>query len=227
SSSIGAGLGAQTENDGRFYIALKPFDQRHATAQQIIARLRPKLAKVEGAQLFLQAAQDIRVGGRLAKTQYQYTLQDADTAELYSWAPKVLDKLRTLPMLRDLGTDQQMSGPTATLTIDRDAAARFGIQPAVIDAILYDAFGQREITQYFSQVNSYHLILEVPPDMQGNLATLGKLYVKSASGQSVPLSTFVKVDAKKVAPLAVNHQGQFPAVTLSFNLAPGAALGDA
>ena len=161
SSSIGAGLGAQTENNGRFFIALKPFSERHATAQQIIARLRPKLAKVEGAKLYLQAAQDIRVGGRLSKTQYQYTLQDADTAELYGWAPKVLAKLGQLPELRDVGTDQQMAGPTATLTIDRDAAARFGIQPAVIDATLYDAFGQRQVTQYFSQVNSYHLILEV------------------------------------------------------------------
>ncbi len=227
SSSIGAGLGAQTENDGRFYISLKPFDQRQATAQQIISRLRQKLVKVEGANLYLQAAQDIRVGGRLSKTQYQYTLQDADTGELYAWAPKVLAKLQHVPELRDLGTDQQMSGPTATLTIDRDAAARFGIQPAVIDATLYDAFGQREITQYFSQVNSYHLILEVRPDMQGTLDTLNKLYVKSASGQAVPLSTFVKIDTAKVAPLAVNHQGQFPAVTLSFNLAEGASLGDA
>ncbi len=227
SSTIGAGLGGQTENDGRVFIALKPFDERHATAQQIIARLRPKLAKVPGAQLYLQAGQDIRVGGRLSKTQYQYTLQDADAEELYAWAPKVLEKLRSLPMLRDLATDEQMSGPTATLTIDRDAAARFGIQPAVIDQTLYDAFGQEQITQYFSQVNSYHLILEVPPAMQGDLATLNKLYVKSASGQAVPLSTFVKVSTGQVSPLAVNHQGQFPAVTLSFNLAPGAALGDA
>ena len=227
SSSIGAGLGAQTENDGRLFIALKPFNERHASAQQIIARLRPQLAKVEGANLYLQAAQDIRVGGRLSKTQYQYTLQDADTTELYGWAPKVLTKLKMLPELRDLGTDQQMSGPTATLTIDRDAASRFGIEPAVIDATLYDAFGQRQITQYFSQVNSYHLIMEVPPDMQGDLATLKKLYVKAANGQAVPLSTFVKIGTQQVAPLAVNHQGQFPAVTLSFNLAPGAALGDA
>ncbi len=227
SSTIGAGLGGQTENDGRVFIALKSFDDRKLTAQQIIVRLRPLLAKVPGAQLYLQAGQDIRVGGRLSKTQYQYTLQDADAKELYDWAPKVLDKLRSIPILRDLATDEQMSGPTATLTIDRDAAARFGIQPAVIDQTLYDAFGQEQVTQYFSQVNSYHLILEVPSDMQGELATIKKLYVKSASGQAVPLSTFVKLGSTAVSPLAVNHQGQFPAVTLSFNLAEGASLGDA
>ena len=227
SSTIGAGLGGQTENNGRIFIALKPFDQRTHSAQQIIAELRPKFAAVQGARLFLLAGQDIRVGGRLSKTQYQFTLQDADAEELYGWAPKVLEKLRPLPLLRDLATDEQMSGPTAMLTIDRDAASRFGIAPAVIDQTLYDAFGQEQVTQYFSQVNSYHLIMEVPPDMQGDLATLKKLYVKAANGQAVPLSTFVKIGTQQVAPLAVNHQGQFPAVTLSFNLAPGAALGDA
>jgi multidrug efflux pump subunit AcrB len=225
SSSIGAGLGGQTENNGKFFIALKPFDQRHSTAQQILARLRPKLANVMGAQLFLQAGQDIRVGGRLARTQYQYTLQDADAAELYAWAPKVLERLRKIPYLRDLATDEQMAGATAQLTIDRDAASRFGVTPAVIDQTLYDAFGQEQITQYFSQVNSYHLILEVMPSQIGTMATLEKLYVKSSGGQAVPLSTFVKVDTTHVTPLAVNHQGQFPAVTLSFNLAAGAALG--
>ena len=227
SSTIGAGVAGQTGNNGRFFIALKPFGERHATAQEIIARLRPKLAKVEGAQLFLQAAQDIRVGGRPSKTQYQYTLQDADVHELYAWAPKVLAKLRTLPMLRDLATDQQNGGTTATLTIDRDAAARFGIQPQVIDDTLYDALGQRQVTQYFTQVNTYKVILEVLPEMQGDLSVLDKLYVKSSTGQAVPLSTFVKVDSNTVAPLSISHQSQFPAVTLSFNLAQGAALGDA
>jgi hydrophobe/amphiphile efflux-1 (HAE1) family protein len=227
SAGIGSGLGGQTSNNGRMFIALKPFAERHASAQQIIARLRPKLAKVEGAQLFLQAAQDIRVGGRLSKTQYQYTLQDADLGELYQWAPKVLDRLKAVPELRDVATDQQMGGTTATLTIDRDAAARFGIQPQVIDDTLYDAFGQRQIAQYFTQVNSYHLILEVPPEMQGDLRTLDKLYIRSSSGQAVPLSTFVKLDTRKVAPLSISHQSQFPAVTISFNLAPGTALGQA
>ena len=133
----------------------------------------------------------MRVGARLAKTEFQYTLQDADLDELYRWAPKILDKLQQLPMLRDVTTDQQSGGTTATLVIDRDAAARFGIQPQVIDDTLYDAFGQRQITQYFSQVNSYHLILEVPPDMAGDPATLDKLYVHSSTGQAVPLSSFV------------------------------------
>ncbi len=227
SSTIGSGVGGQTGNNGRFFIALKPFNQRTATADQVIARLRPKLAKVEGAQLFLQASQDIRVGGRASKTQYQYTLQDADANELYAWAPKVLAKLRTLPMLRDLATDQQDGGTTATLRIDRDAASRFGIQPQVIDDTLYDALGQRPVTQYFTQVNTYSVILEVLPHLQHDLSVLSKLYVKSSTGQAVPLSTFVSVDPSTVAPLSINHQSQFPAVTLSFNLAQGAALGDA
>ena len=227
SATIGSGSGGQTGNNGRIYITLKPFAERQLTADQIIARLRPKLAKVMGANLYLQASQDITVGGRLAKTQYQYTLQDADLSELFAWAPKILAKMKELPQLRDVATDQQMSGTTTTLTIDRDQASRFGIQPAAIDATLYDAFGQNQITQYFTQLNSYHLILEVPPSMQGDMATLDKLYVKSATGQAVPLSTFVKVDTKPVAPLGISHQSQFPAVTLSFNLAPGVALGDA
>ncbi len=227
SSSIGAGLGGQTGNNGRIYINLKPWDERHSDATQIIARLREKSRAVEGAQLFMQAAQDINIGGRLSRTQYQYTLQDADLGELYQWAPKVLDKLRSLPTLRDLATDQQMAGTTATLTIDRDAASRFGITPQQIDDTLYDAFGQRQITQYFSQINSYHLILEVLPALQGQADTLNKLYVKSSGGQAVPLNTFVKIDTAPVVPLSLSHQSQFPAVTLSFNLAQGAALGDA
>ena len=226
-SSVGAGLGGQTENNGRFYINLKPFDERHSTAQQVIARLRPKLQAVTGAALYLQAAQDIRVGGRLSKTLYQFTLQDADADELYAWAPKVLQRLQHLPMLRDVATDQQMGGASASVTIDRDRAMSFGIQPQAIDDTLYDAFGQRQITQYFTQVNSYHLILEVPPDQQGTLATLDKLYIRGGNGQAVPLSTFVHLDSNKVVPLSISHQSQFPAVTLSFNLAQGAALGQA
>ncbi|MBV9813957.1 MAG: efflux RND transporter permease subunit, partial [Acetobacteraceae bacterium] len=227
SMSVGPGAGGQTENNGRFFISLKPHDERTASAQQIIARLRPKLAEVTGAQLFLQAGQDIRVGGRISKTQYQYTLEDADLGALFTWAPKVLDALRKLPELRDVTSDQQVGGASAVLTIDRDAASRFGILPSTIDATLYDAFGQNQITQYFTQVNSYHLILEVPPAMQGDLATLDKLYVKSASGQPVPLSTFVKVDTGRSAPLSISHQSQFPAITISFNLASGTALGQA
>jgi HAE1 family hydrophobic/amphiphilic exporter-1 len=227
SSSIGAGLGGQTGNNGRIYISLKPWAERNSTISQIITRLRQKTRSVEGAELFMQPAQDIRVGGRASRTLYQYTLQDANLDELYQWAPKVMAALRSLGPIRDLATDQQMAGTTATLTIDRDRASRFGITPQQIDDTLYDAFGQRQITQYFSQVNSYHLILEVPPAMQGDIATLNKLYVRSSTGQAVPLSTFVKTDTSKVVPLSLSHQSQFPAVTLSFNLAPGAALGDA
>ncbi len=227
-ATVGAGIGGQTENNGRIYIALKPWDERvGGTAQDFINRIRPKLQKVTGGALFLQAAQDIRVGGRLTKTEFQYTLQDADLAELYQWSPKILDKLQSLPMLRDVTTDQQMAGMTATLTIDRDQAARFGVQPQVIDDTLYDAFGQRQITQYFSQVNSYHLILEVMPDQLAAVDTLNKLYVKSSTGQAVPLSTFVKWTTAPVQPLSISHQSQFPAVTISFNLAAGAALGQA
>ncbi len=227
SSSIGAGLGGQTGNNGRIWANLKPFEERDVTAQQVIARLRPQLAQIEGMNVYFQAAQDINIGGRLAKTQYQYTLQDADLAELYDWSPRVLAKLRGLPMLRDLATDQQVAGTTATLTIDRDRAARFGIQPQLIDDTLYDAFGQRQVAQYSTQLNSYKVILEVPPDIQGDIATLNKLYVRPRDGSAVPLSTFVTIDTKRVAPLAISHQSQFPAVTISFNLAPGAALGQA
>jgi hydrophobe/amphiphile efflux-1 (HAE1) family protein len=226
SSSIGAAPGTPA-NNGRIFIALKPFDQRHSTAQQIIARLRGKLAKVPGFQVRMQAGQDINVGGRLAKAQYQYTLQDSDINELYHWAPIILAQMRKLPMLRDLGSDQQMAGITATLDIDRDRAASLGVQIQQIDDTLYDAFGQRQITQYFTQVNSYHLILEVLPELKGKLSTLDKLYVRSSSGATVPLSALVKLSTRPVVPLSINHQSQFPAVTISFNLGEGVALGDA
>ena len=227
SSSIGAGLGGQTGNNGRLWITLKPFDQRDVTVQQVIARLRPQVAQIEGMNVFFQPAQDINVGGRLARTQYQYTLQGADLGELYEWAPKVLATLRGLPMLRDVATDQQVAGTTATLTIDRSRAARFGIQPQAIDDTLYDAFGQRQIAQFFTQLNSYKVVLEVPPDLQGETATLNRLYVRSSTGTAVPLSTFVTLDTRPVVPLAISHQSQFPSVTVSFNLAPGVALGQA
>ena len=227
-SSIGAGIAGQTGNTGRMFIALKPWHERSGgSAQNFIARIRSQAAKLEGVALYMQAAQDIRVGGRLSRTQYEYTLQSADLAELYEWSPKILAKLQAMPILRDVATDQQVAGTTATIVIDRDQAARFGIQPQVINDTLYDAFGQRQITQYFSQVNTHRLILEVLPELQNDLATLDKLYVKSSTGQAVPLSTFVKLDTRPVAPLSISHQSQFPAVTLSFNLAPGVALGQA
>jgi hydrophobe/amphiphile efflux-1 (HAE1) family protein len=227
-SSVGAGVGGQTGNNGRVYIALKPWDQRTGgSAQQYIGRLRPKFAAVSGGAAFLQAAQDIRVGGRLTKTEFQYTLQDADFDELFSWGPKVLARLQTLPMLRDVTTDQQTGGTTVSLVIDRDQAARFGVQPQVIDNTIYDAFGQNQITQYFSQVNSYHLILEVTPGAAADVDTLNKLYVHSSTGQTVQLSSFAKWSTAPVRPLSISHQSQFPAVTISFNMAQGAALGQA
>jgi HAE1 family hydrophobic/amphiphilic exporter-1 len=227
-SVVGAAAGSQTLNNGRVFITLKPRDQRGYSADQLIARWRPQLAKVQGAALFLQAAQDITIGARAARTQYQYTLQDPDLDELNAWAPKMLAKMKTLPQLTDVATDQQASAGTVTLTIDRDQAARFGIQPQLIDDTLYDAFGQRQVTQYFTQLSSYYVIEEVPPDMQGAPATLNKIYLKSpTTGQEVPLSTFVKYTTRPIAFLSINHQGQFPAVTLSFNLAPGTALGQA
>jgi hydrophobe/amphiphile efflux-1 (HAE1) family protein len=227
-ATVGAGVGGQTGNNGRIYIALKPWDERvGGSAQQYIARLRPKFNAVAGGAAFLQAAQDIRVGGRLTKTEFQYTLQDADFDELFSWSPKVLSKLQTLPMLRDVTSDQQSGGTTVTLTIDRDKAARFGVQPQVIDDTIYDAFGQRQITQYFSQVNSYHLILEVMPGQASDVDTLNKLYVHSTTGQTVPINAFAKWSTAPVQPLSISHQSQFPAVTISFNLAQGVALGQA
>jgi hydrophobe/amphiphile efflux-1 (HAE1) family protein len=227
-ATVGAGVGGQTGNNGRIYIALKPWHERTGgTVQQYIARLRPKFAEVSGGMAFLQAAQDIRVGGRLTKTEFQYTLQDSDFDELAAWAPKVLAKLQGLPMLRDVTSDQQSGGTTVTLVIDRDAAARFGVQPQVIDDTIYDAFGQRQITQYFSQVNSYHLILEVMPGAASDVDTLRNLYVRAATGQIVPVSAFAKWTTMPVQPLSISHQSQFPAVTISFNLASGVALGQA
>ena len=215
-------------NNGRMFITLKPRDHRDAAADAIIARLRPKLEQVQGAKLYLQAAQDVRMGGRSTRTQYQYTLQDADLAELNEWSPKVLAKLQSLPQLRDVATDQQMSGTTLQMTIDRDQASRFGIQPQLIDDTLYDAFGQRQITQYFTQVNSYRVILEVTPELQGDIGTLNRLYLRTpATGQLVPLSTFVHWTTAPVRPLSISHQGQFAATTISFNIAQGTALGDA
>ncbi|CAH1648056.1 MULTISPECIES: multidrug efflux RND transporter permease subunit [unclassified Chelatococcus] len=226
-SVLGAG-GANTTNNGRFFIALKPRDERDASAAQVINRLRPKLGDVAGAAVFLQPAQDITVGGRVSRALYQYTLTDVDLAELDTWAPKLLARLRQLPELTDVSSDQQGNAPQLRVIIDRDRAARFGIQPALIDATLNDAFGQQKVTQYFTQLNSYSVILEAKPDLLGHIATLDQIYVKSpASGQAIPLSTFVTLDAKGVGPLSVSHQAQFPAVTLSFNLKPGVSLGDA
>jgi hydrophobic/amphiphilic exporter-1 (mainly G- bacteria), HAE1 family len=183
---------------------------------------------MQGAKLFLQAAQDVRVGGRASRTQFQYTLQDPDIAELNEWAPKVLAKLKTLPELRDVATDQQTEGTTLTLTINRDQAARYGLTPQTIDDTLYDAFGQREIAQYFTQLASYYVIMEVLPSLQGNPTTLDQIFLRSpTTGGEVPLSAFAKWTTTPIAPLSISHQGQFPAITVSFNLAQGTALGQA
>jgi HAE1 family hydrophobic/amphiphilic exporter-1 len=228
SVAMAVGGSGRAGNNGNMFITLKPRDERDASAQQIIARLRPKLDKVEGARLYMQAAQDIRLGGRPTRTQFEFTLQDANLGELNEWAPKVLDKMKTLPQLRDVATDQQTNGTTVQLSINRDTASRYGISPQLIDDTLYDAFGQRQVAQYFTQLNSYHVILEILPELQGNLDTLNKIYVKSpTTGDQVPLSTFAKWSSVPVRPLSISHQGQFPAITISFNLAQGVALGQA
>jgi hydrophobe/amphiphile efflux-1 (HAE1) family protein len=225
---VGVTGGSQSNNNGRFWINLKPRDDRDASAGQIINRLRPQLAKVPGIVTYLQAQQDVNMGGRPARSQFQYTLQDANLDELGAWAPRMLGALRSLPQLRDVGTDQQSNAPTAVLTIDRDTAGRFGIQPQVIDDTLYDAFGQRWVTQYFTQLNQYHVVMEIDPKLQADPSALDRLYIHSpTTGQPVPLSLLVKANTAKTNYLTINHQGQFPAVTISFNLAPGVALGDA
>jgi hydrophobe/amphiphile efflux-1 (HAE1) family protein len=225
-SFFGSGSG-NTLNTARFFIGLKRHDERHATASQVIARLRPQIARLEGVNLFLQPAQDITVGGRLARGQYQYTLQDPSLTELNTWAPRMLEKFKTLPQLADVSTDQQSNAPLLSISINRDAAARFGIQPQVIDDTLNDAFGQRQVAQYFTQTDSYFVVLEVLPELQRDMKTLQQIYLKAADGQPVPLATLVNVDTTKTGPLSVSHQSQFPAVTLSFNLPPGVALGQA
>jgi hydrophobe/amphiphile efflux-1 (HAE1) family protein len=227
-SQVGAGTAGQQGNDGRFYINLKPWDQRpNDGIMKVIARLAQKARALTGVALYMQPAQDINIGGRLARTMYQYTLQDPDSQELNHYAPEVLARVRKLPMVRDVATDQQIAGTTLSLKIDREAAQRLGIEPGQIDNVLYDAFGQREVQQYFTQLNSYWVILEVPPALEGRVSTLDMLYVRGSNGTTVPLSAVVKPSTAPVTPLAVNHQSQFPSVTISFNLAEGASLGEA
>ena len=224
-SSIG-GFGASTGNSGNLFIALKDLPARRSTADEVIARLRPKLAQVQGISLFLQAVQDVRVGGRGARTQYQYTLQDANLAELDSWVPRISAALRKLPELKDVNSDQQNAGLQLSVEIDRDTAARFGITAAAIDNTLYDAFGQRQVATFYTQVNQYRVVLEVAPWVGADPSALNRIYVPAADGQQVPLSLLVKLSETAV-PLSVSHQGQFPATTIAFNLAPGVALGAA
>jgi hydrophobe/amphiphile efflux-1 (HAE1) family protein len=225
---LGTGTGNTSQNSGRMFITLKPRDERDVDVFQVIQRLRPKLAQVQGIRVFLQGAQDVSVGGRISRTQFQYTIQDASLDELNAWSPRILEKLQSLPELRDVATDQQVAGTTLQLKIDRDQAARFGIQPQLIDDTLYDAFGQRQVTQYFTQINTYDVVEELTPALQGDPATIDKIYIRSpTTGQMVPISAFAKWSTAPVAALSISHQGQFPAVTISFNLAPGVALGQA
>ena len=221
--AMAIGGSGRAGNNGSMFITLKPRDERKAPARSRSSPgCGPQLDKVEGARLFMQAAQDVRLGGRPTRTQFEFTLQDANLAELNEWAPKILAKMQTLPELRDVATDQQTNGTTLELKINRDTASRYGIQPQLIDDTLYDAFGQRQVTQYFTQLNSYHVILEVLPELQGSLDTLNKIYVKSpTTGDQVPLSAFATWTSVPVRPLSISHQGQFPAITISFNLAPG------
>jgi multidrug efflux pump len=213
-------------NTARMYVQLKPLDERQVSADQVRVRLSGKLARVPGARLGMQVNQDLRVGGRLSATQYQFTLQGDNVRELNEWAPRVLAKMRTLPLLTDLFTDQQDRGLEASLAIDRATAARLGISTAALDDTLYDAFGQRQVSTMYTQLNQYHVVLEVRSDFWQHPDGLKHIYVPSANRTLVPLSAFTQY-APANAPLTVNHQGLFPAVTISFNLAPGIALGDA
>ena len=213
-------------NTGFSFVQLKPPGVRKLSADQVIAELRPRLARVYGINMFLQNVQDVRMGGRPSRAQYQYTLVDANLAELNEWAPKLLARLRTLPELRDPNTDQQTQGLQLNVKIDRDTAARLGITSQAIDDTLYDAYGQRQVATMYTPLNQYRVVLEVKPEFQKNPASLESLYVRTGSGEQVPLSTFAKITQTQTA-LSVNHQGQFPAVTLSFNLPPNVALGQA
>jgi len=227
-SQTGSTGSAQSANTGRYFIVLKPHDQRKLNASQIIDRLRPQLAKVEGANLFLQATQDINVGARIARGSFQYTLQDTNIDELNEWSQKLLDKLKTLPQLADVTSDLLASAPKLQITYNRDQMARFGISAQNIDDTLNDAFGQRQITQYFTQLKTYFIVLEILPELQKDISTLDRLYIRSPlTGGAVPLTALVSIDSNGVGPLLISHQAQFPAVTITFNLVHGVALGEA
>ena len=223
---IGFTGGGGTPNTARMFIALKPFNVRKASAQEIIARLRKKLAGVPGALTFLQPVQDIRVGGRISNALYQYTLQGSSLPELATWTHRLVQSMRAIPQLADVGSDLQDKGLEARLVIDRPTAARLGITPQVMDNILYDAFGQRQVSITYTALNQYHVVMEVAPQFWQHPDTLKDIYVPSSTGQMVPLSAFTHYEPTNTA-LAVNHQGQYPSVTASFNLAPGASLGNA
>jgi len=222
----GAGGGAATTNTARMFISLKPLNRRKASAQQIIARLRPKLAQVPGATLYLQAAQDVRVGGRQSNAMYQFTLRGDNLTDLTRFAPRMLAALQNLRMLTDVNSDQQNAGLESNVEYDRQTAARFRISPQLIDNILYDAFGQRQVSTMYTARNQYHVVMEAAGQWDQTPLSLHSIYVRSPSGESVPLDVLAHF-VQSTAPLAVNHQGLFPAITISFNLAPGVALSQA
>jgi multidrug efflux pump len=218
-------LGGST-NTGRMFVSLKPRDQRNVTADQVITRLRPKLSHVPGASLVLQPVQDIRIGGRTSAAQYQFTLQGDDSRELLSWSPRVFQTLRKLPELTDVNTDQQNKGLQVSLVIDRATASRLGVTPQMVDDTLYDAFGQRQVSTMYKALNQYHVVMTVDPKYWQNPDGLKIIRVRSKNGDLVPLEAFTHYEST-TAPLSVNHSGQFPSVTISFNLAPNVALGQA
>ena len=226
SSFIGVDGTNVTPNSGRIQINLKPRDDRKATASEIIRRIQDGIRNVPGITLYMQPVQDLTVEDRVSRTQYQYSMEDADATELAAWAPQLVNKLRTLPQMLDVATDQLNNGLRANLVIDRDTASRLGILPQAIDDTLYDAFGQRQVSTIFTQLNQYHVVLEALPELQQNPDALKNIYVHSNTGAQVPLNSFAHLETSN-ASLAINHQGQFPVVTLSFNLAPGVSLGEA
>jgi multidrug efflux pump len=226
SSFIGIDGTNTTLNSGRIQVTLKPLEERGISASDVIRRLQPELAKVHDVRLFMQPVQDLSVEDRVSRTQFQYSLEDADPEELRRWAPKVVEALRERPELRDVGTDQQDAGLQASITIDRATASRLGITPQVVDDTLYDAFGQRQISTMFTQLNQYRVILEVAPEVRQGPTGLDDIYLQGPAGGAVPLRTVTRV-TETTAPLSISHQGQFPVVTLSFNLAPGVSLGEA
>jgi hydrophobe/amphiphile efflux-1 (HAE1) family protein len=225
-SFVGAGTVNPTMNTGRLYIGLKRRRERRAGVEEIIARLRNATSDIEGVSLFMQAVQDVQIDSRVSRTQYQYTLQDADEDELSKWSARLLAEFQNLPELTDVASDEQPGGLQLKVVVDRQKASRLNVLPQAIDDTLYDAFGQRQVTTIFTQLNQYRVILEATPNFQLSPDALDKLYVKSTTGQVVPLSAFARLKTG-TAPLTISHQGQFPAVTLSFNLRPGASLGQA
>ena len=224
---VGSTGGNAAENSARMFIQLKAFSDRPGdSAQKVIQRLRPQVAAVKGVRYFMQAGQDINVGGRLSKTEFQYTLTSTDSDELNYWAPIIEQRMAKLPMLQDVTSDQQIASPHVSIDIDRDAASRLGVSLATIDQTLYDAFGQRQVATIYTSSTQFKVVLEVLPSYQKDPSALSRIYVTGANGAQVPLSTVAKF-SKKISPLTISHQGQFPAVTLSFNLTPGVALGEA